>query len=182
MNGFIPLHTVWVMLALFVGTFALAAQPVPEKRSRDGGPQRPLLERPGFRPGGMGGQYLPQLERVLTDEQLLSLRQAVEGQREQRRKIEENLREARRALWKASVIETFDEASVRAKALEVGKIEAELTVLRAKAFAEILPAVSAEQFEKLRNAAPPDASERPRMRQPERGPTTPRDQNGPPPQ
>jgi Spy/CpxP family protein refolding chaperone len=158
MNGFIPWHPVLVMLALLVGTFALAAQPTPEKRprteARETTQRRPMLDRAGLRPGGMGSAYLPQLERVLTDEQLLSLRQAVEGQREQRRDLEQKLGEARSALWKASVIETFDETTVRAKALEVGKLEAELIVLRAKAFAEVLPALSAEQLEKLRNAGP----------------------------
>ena len=140
-----------------------------------------MADRPAFRPGGgMGAQYLPQLERVLTDEQLLSLRKAVEGQRTQRQELEKKLGDARSALWQASVIETFDEATVRAKAMEVAKVEAELIVLRAKAFAEILPALSAEQIEKLRQAGPQKGGERFRSLLPQREPRKPREGNSPP--
>jgi len=67
------------------------------------------------------------------------------------REVEEKLRDARRDLLQASMIEKYDEEAIRKKALEVGKFDAELTVLRAKAFSKMKPALSAEQIEQIKN-------------------------------
>jgi Spy/CpxP family protein refolding chaperone len=138
------------------------AQPAPDEKPGNrppAGRQFPRGDRPGggFQPGGMGGgQFLPMLQRVLTEEQRTSLRSAMEAQREQARALEEKLRDARRELLKASVLDPFDEDGVRSKALEVGKLDAEMTVLRAKAFSQMKPALSKEQIEELRNPPPMD--------------------------
>jgi Spy/CpxP family protein refolding chaperone len=49
---------------------------------------------------------------------------------------------------------TFDEAAVRKQAMAVANLEAELAVLRARALSQIQPALTPEQIEKIRNAAP----------------------------
>lgn len=95
------------------------------------------------------------LERVLTEEQRESLHAAMAAQRDQMRSLEGKIRDARQALMKASLAEKFDEETVRAKALEVGKLDAELAVLRAKALSKVQPPLSEEQIERISNPPPP---------------------------
>ena len=136
------------------------AQPAPEGKPENrppGGRQPQFRERmQGMiqRDGPGGGQFMPMVQRVLTEEQRTSLRSAMEAQREKSRELEEKMRDARRELLKASVLDKFAEDAVRSKALEVAKLEAELTVLRAKAFSEMKPALSQEQIEELKNPPP----------------------------
>lgn len=148
-------------------TFALAAavllhshpvalaQPHPEAPNRRPPPagfdRRGDRPQPGFQPG----LTLPLLERVLTEEQRESLHAAMASQRDQMRDLEGKIRAARQALMKASLAEDFDEAAVRAKALEVGKLDAELAVLRAKALSKLQPPLSDEQIERISNPPPP---------------------------
>lgn len=157
-----------------------AATPPPE------GP--PAERRPpaaGF-PGEPPGRFLPNLERVLTDDQRTSLREALQDQRERRSEVEEKLREARKEVFQASLSRDFDEEALRQKALAVGKLEAELTVLRARAFAKIEPPLSERQREQLKNLPPlpsplPAARLRPELRRDEPPPRGPRDQHDLPP-
>jgi Spy/CpxP family protein refolding chaperone len=93
-------------------------------------------------------------ERVLSAEQRESLRAAMESQRDQLRGLQEKLRAARQALLRASLAEKFDEDAVRAKAMDVGRLDAELTVLRAKAMSEVQPPLSEEQAERIFNPPP----------------------------
>ena len=60
----------------------------------------------------------------------------------------------------AIVAEKMDEAVIRAKALEVGRAEGEVAVLRAKAAAKIKPALTAGQVEKLKNPPAPQFNDR----------------------
>lgn len=133
---------------------AALAQPNPEAPNRRpppaGADRRGDRPQPGFQPG----RALPMLERVLTEEQRESLRAAMESQRDQMRSLEGKIRAARQALMKASLAEKFDEDAVRAQALEVGKLDAELTVLRAKAMSKVQPPLSKEQIGKLLNPPP----------------------------
>ncbi len=130
------------------------AQPNPDAPHRRppqaGADRRDLRPQPGFQPG----RAVPLLEEVLTDEQRDSLHAAMESQREKQRGLQEKLRAARQALMKASLAEKFDEEAVRTKAMEVGKLEAELSVLRAKAFSKVQPPLSEEQIEKISNPPP----------------------------
>jgi Spy/CpxP family protein refolding chaperone len=89
--------------------------------------------------------------RVLTDEQRESLRDAMRDQREKMQPIEEKLLEARKDLLQAGLVEKFDEDAIRAKALKVAKMEAELAVLRAKAFSQIKPPLTPDQIEEIKN-------------------------------
>jgi hypothetical protein len=90
----------------------------------------------------------------LTEEQRLSFREALEAQRDQTRALDEKLRAARKEVVAAGLTEKFNEDAVRQKALEVGKLEAEQSVLRAKALSKVKPPLSAEQIERLKNLPP----------------------------
>jgi len=105
--------------------------------------------------------------QVLTEEQRASLREAMESQREKTRDLRQKLRDVRKALFEAGLTSAFDEEAVRSKAMEVAKLDAEMTVLRAKALSQIKPPLSAEQIEKLKNsfqAGPLDSEGAPRGR------------------
>lgn len=182
-------------VALLLGAIPALTQPAP-----DAGPEgrvvpaRPFLldDRPqrGFQPdrpqgrfqsGGPQGQFFPMLQRVLTDDQRASLREAMEAQRELMRELEEKIRAARKDLMQASLTAKFDEDAVRKQALETGKLDAELTVLRAKAFSKMKPALSADQIEQIKNPPPPENGDGPNRgefrRRPDRPSGGPRDEN-----
>jgi Spy/CpxP family protein refolding chaperone len=115
------------------------AQPNPDRPMR---PHPPVGDGPRG-PGGMrAGQGLPVMEQLLTEDQRDSMRQTMEAQREKMRGIQEKIRAARKALMTAALAEDFKEEIVQAKALEVAKLESELTVVRLKALAEVQPALS----------------------------------------
>ena len=151
-----------------------AAQAQTTRTNRPGG----LRDFP--RGGEMSGtgRFAPGLERlmgVLTDEQKTSLRQAMEDQRDKSSALEEKMRQARREMFEAALGKSFDEEAVRTKAMAAAKLDAELTVLRMKAFSKMEPALSQEQLSKLRG--PGDQSGEIRGVRPRRG-TQPVDENG----
>jgi Spy/CpxP family protein refolding chaperone len=139
--------------ALMVGPFTALAQPAPGAQPEN----RPAPQRGAtFSDRIMGpaqrddfGAY-----RVLTEEQRLSFRETLEAQRDQTLALDEKLRAARKEVVAAGLTEKFDEDAVRKKALEVGKLEAELSVLRAKALSKVKPPLSAEQIEQIKNPPP----------------------------
>jgi Spy/CpxP family protein refolding chaperone len=141
----------WLMLAILTSgaATALEVQPTNPSSLRPG--------RPGQLPAAAMGRFAPGYERlmgVLTEEQRNSLRGALEDQREKVRELEEKTRDARKELFEAGLTEKFDEAAVRQKATAVAKKDAELIVLRMKAFSQMQPPLSAEQIQKLRNMTP----------------------------
>jgi len=146
-------------------------------------------EGPAFRgpQGAQAGRFAPMFERVLTDDQRGSFREAMESQRDQMRELEEKLRATRREALQASVARDFNEEVVREKAMATARLEAEMAVVRARALSRVRPSLSADQIEKLRNAMPFEGGaprpgfrrdEPPRGDRPARGP---RDQNDLPP-
>ena len=171
------------LAALLGGSIITFAQPAPnEKSDNQPAPQR-------------RGQFQERLQaivpradfaaffRVLTEEQRESFRAAMEDEREKMRGLEEKMRGARKELMNAGLAERFDEDAVRGKALEVGKLDAELTVLRAKALSKMKPALSAEQIEQIKNPPPFNPGEfrgenrAPSPRRADRPSTGPRDEN-----
>jgi Spy/CpxP family protein refolding chaperone len=138
--------------------------PRPEMRRPAPGASQPG-ERPPFRglQAGQAGRFAPMFERVLTEDQRVSFREAMESQRDKLRELGEELRAARREALEASVTREFDEELVRQKAMAVAQAEAEMAVLRARALSQIRPSLSADQIERLRNppllggGAPPRA-------------------------
>jgi Spy/CpxP family protein refolding chaperone len=125
------------------------------------------------------GRLAPGYDRVmgvLTEEQRTSLRGAMESEREKVRDLEKKAREARKEVFEAGLAGKFEEAVVRQKAEGVAKIDAELIVLRMKAFSQMRPPLSAEQIQKLKNLAPGGAENR---GEPSRSrPDIKRDENG----
>ncbi len=132
-------------------------------------PQRdlPRVDRPpaGATQALPPGRFAPQLERVLTEDQRASLREIILDQRERTRELEQRLREARRELMHASLSPRLDEDAVRRAALETGRLEGELAVLRGRALARVRPRLAPEQIERIRNMPPIAAGEaRPELR------------------
>jgi Spy/CpxP family protein refolding chaperone len=85
----------------------------------------------------------------------MSLREAMNANREQTLQLDEQLRNAHEALFEASVAPKFDEDALRQKAMAAAKLEAERNVLLAKAFSQMKPPLSAEQMAKIRTAPAP---------------------------
>src|SRR6185436_17926461 len=65
--------------------------------------------------------------------------------------LDEKQRAAQKELMQAVLAENFDEKVVREKAEAVGKIQTDITVLRAKAFSTVAPTLKPEQREALEN-------------------------------
>ena len=139
---------------------SVQAQPNPDNKERPRQPygegrvneRRPQGGQPGLQSGNQqGGPGMNLMERVLTEDQRDSMRQSMEANREKNRAAMEKIREARKALNKAAFEAEFNESVVRAKALEVAKLEAEVTVMRLKALSEVQPALSQEQLDKIMN-------------------------------
>jgi len=149
------MKTIPLIRLILAGLWLAAASPALQAQPTDLPPRPPAGGLPPERPP-VDGRFMqpgPQnlVLRVLTDEQRASFRQAMEGQRDKLRELEPQLFEARKELTLASVAEKFDENLVRAKALAVAKLDAEISVLRAKALSQIKPPLSAEQIEQLKN-------------------------------
>jgi Spy/CpxP family protein refolding chaperone len=141
----------WFIVANLIGgsLAALHAQPTSSSPAGPG--------RPGQLPAAAMGRLAPGYDRLmgeLTEEQRASLRIVMEAQREKVRDLEEKARAARKEVFEAGLAEKFDEAVVRQKATEVAKVDAEIIVLRVKAFSQMRPPLSAEQMQKLRNMTP----------------------------
>lgn len=88
---------------------------------------------------------------ILTEEQRVSFRQQMESQREPLRGIEMKLRDARAKALNAALERPINENAVRESAMAVASLEAEMSVIRAKAFAQIQPPLSPEQIEKIKS-------------------------------
>ena len=172
---------VCLAVALLLNTWLIApAQPNPDNPDRPRPPRadQQRADRPeGRMQPGPGAQVM---ERVLTEEQRESMRTIMASQRETMREIQEKIRVARKELLKASLAESFDEEVVRARALVVAKLEADMIVLRAKAMAQVQPPLSDKQIEQIMNP-PPQAGMQPRPGEPRgnRPPRGPRDGDQP---
>ncbi|TAL01262.1 MAG: periplasmic heavy metal sensor [Verrucomicrobia bacterium] len=171
------LQTLLIAAAVFSAATMVWAQPDsnarPERRAQpqDGAPG-------GARPQGRFQERLQAIApgtgafavmRVLTEEQRESMRTAMQAQREKMQPIEEQMRAARKELAVAGLTGKFDEDAVREKALKVAKLEAELTVLRAKALSQIQPPLSAEQIEQIKNPPPMEMGQGRAQGRPENG-------------
>jgi uncharacterized membrane protein len=130
-----------VLVSLSVAIFCAAIAPAQNL------PQRPQTL-------AAAGRFFPALNRVLTDEQRLSLRTALESQREKMTPLEEKVRASRRALLDAAAGGKFDENLVRRSAEASAGAEAELAVIYARALSKMQPSLSAQQLRQLKNFQP----------------------------
>jgi Spy/CpxP family protein refolding chaperone len=162
------------IIVLLAFTVCLAQE---EKKS-DAAEQRPRFQGPGAYGPRVGGGF-ERVFGVLTEEQRASFRQAMEGEREKVRELEQKSGEARRELMEAALVDKFEEAKVRQKLDALTKVDADLTMIRIKALSKVEPKLTAEQLQKLRTAAQPDGAGAPESRK--RRPEGERDENGLPP-
>jgi Spy/CpxP family protein refolding chaperone len=99
---------------------------------------------------GLENRFFPALGRLLTDEQRLSLVRNMDLQRDQIQPLQEKIRSARAALLNQIVSGKFDEKLARQYAGQSAGAEAQLTVIFARALAQMQPPLSAEQVAQLK--------------------------------
>ena len=112
---------------------------------RWGGPGR---RDPGIGRGRAGrpGALLPPLRQLeLSDEQLEQVRAAVAEGREAGREAARAMRAARRELVEATAVEEPDEGRIRTLAAELGRLEGDTAVGRARLYAEVWRMLTPEQ-------------------------------------
>jgi Spy/CpxP family protein refolding chaperone len=102
-------------------------------------------------PGSAGFHMLARLARHLdlTEDQKTRIRAIYESRSVQIQEQREAKRNARRALAEASRAEQPDEALIRSRAAELGRVTGEGAVLFARIRAEIAPLLTEEQRQKL---------------------------------
>lgn len=88
----------------------------------------------------------------LDDKQRELLREAMQQDNEEIRKLSEKLRMAQKELMQAILAEKYDEKIVREKAEAVARIQTDMTLLRAKSVATLAPTLKPEQREQLENS------------------------------
>jgi protein CpxP len=121
---------------------------------RFGGPGGP---GGGGRRGGPGGPGGPlglapmMLQRLdLSDAQRTRIREIMDSHRADQQALAERARTAHEKLEAAIAGSTFDESAVRTTAAELGNVQADMAVARARIYAEIVQVLSAEQQTKLK--------------------------------
>ena len=85
----------------------------------------------------------------LDDKQRELLREAMQQDNDEIRKLAEKLRAAQKELMQAVLAEKYDEKLVREKAEAVARIQTDMTLLRARAVATLAPTLKPEQREQL---------------------------------
>ena len=119
---------------------AAPGQPAPGAQPPPGRPER------APRIAGGGGLM------VLDEQQREKYREASQKNSEELRNIDQKLRAAQKELVHAALAEKYDEKAVREKADVIGKLQADLMVLRAKAFSSVAPTLKPEQREQLESS------------------------------
>jgi periplasmic protein CpxP/Spy len=119
-----------------------------------GGVMASRLSAHDFSRGGRGHGLGP-LGRMarhldLTDEQKTRIRDLMESHKPQLEAQREARRAAHRALADAVAAEPRDEAAIRARAAEIGRVAGDSAVLKARIRSEISPLLTDQQREKLR--------------------------------
>ena len=126
-----------------------------ERRGPDGmgrgmmGPGGPGMRGGPGGPFGMAGFPLRGLD--LTDAQREQVKAIMESHRDEQKAIGDRMQAARKALHEAIAADTFDETAVRAKAAEIGAVEADAAVLQARIKSEIFAILTPEQVKKAKD-------------------------------
>jgi Spy/CpxP family protein refolding chaperone len=136
-----------LLLTGFLSTLIAFSQTAPANPGGQGG-QGGRGGRGGGGTGGFGGGALGGA-RVLDDQQMQLYREAVQKDRDKLTALDEKLRAAQKELIDATLASNYDEKVVREKAEAVGKIQTEITVLRAKGLATVAPTLKPEQKQQL---------------------------------
>ncbi|HWN94801.1 MAG TPA: periplasmic heavy metal sensor [Methylomirabilota bacterium] len=88
----------------------------------------------------------------LDEKQNELLRAAMQADNDEVRQLTEKLQAAQKELVKTIIADKYDEKIVREKADAVAKIQTDITVLRAKAFATVSPTLKPEQRDQIENS------------------------------
>lgn len=136
-----------VALAAGAGLATVAA-----REQGPAGPGRGMIGRRGpGGPGGPGGALaLPLRGLNLTDTQREQVRTTVDGHKAEFDAVRTRMGTARAALQEAVTADTFNEATVRQKSVDVAAVEADAAVLRAKVHSEVWALLTPEQQQKAR--------------------------------
>jgi len=106
---------------------------------------------PGGGPGGPMGFLGPGARELnLTDAQRERIGTLAQSHQDEMKAIGERMATARKALDSAITGDTFDENAIRAAAIEVGNVEADAAVLRAKVHQEAWKVLTPEQQQKAK--------------------------------
>jgi Spy/CpxP family protein refolding chaperone len=117
--------------------------------AREQGPGRPggMIGRRG--PGGPDGPVALPLQGLgLTETQREQVRTAVDAHKGEFDAIRTRMQTARTALQEAVTADSFNEATVRQKSVDVAAVEADAAVLRAVAHSEVWALLTPEQQKK----------------------------------
>src|SRR5205823_2121290 len=100
------------------------------------------------RPGGILGPGFQRLN--LSDAQQTRVKEILDSHRDEMRALGEKARAAHQALEAATTGPTFDESTVRTKAADVASIDADLAVMRARAYTEVYQILTPDQQKELK--------------------------------
>lgn len=134
---------------LVVGATLTAAEPRDAPRR----PGNPPIDGQGFQrpmPGQFqGGGGMPPVESILDHEQRMKFSEEMRLHRERVRELNEKSAQLRRELNEALFGEKLDEELVRKKTAELSELEAERSLIRARAFAKVRSSLTEQQLERL---------------------------------
>lgn len=104
-------------------------------------------------PGGAMGVLGPMMiERLdLTQDQRDRVKQILDSHREEQQALAERGRTAHNALEAATTSSAFDESLIRARAADVAAVDADMTVARARIYAQVFQILTSEQQSKLKS-------------------------------
>src|SRR5262249_54867961 len=100
---------------------------------------------------------------VLSEEQRASFQKNIADKRAEMLEINSKLQASRQELNELMFSLKMDENLIRQKMMNEAKLEADMMILRTKAFADIQPPLTEEEFKKFKQAQQP----RPMMRPPQ---------------
>jgi Spy/CpxP family protein refolding chaperone len=103
---------------------------------------------------GTGERFFPMLGRVLTVNQRQSLLQILGSERGEIRPLEEKLHASRVAMLNEITAGSFDENRIRQDAGKSAAVEADLSVIFARALSKMQPPLSAQQVAQLKSFDP----------------------------
>ena len=102
---------------------------------------------PGQFQGGVG---MPPVESILDQEQRMRFSEEMRNHRDRVRELNEKSAQLRRELNEALFGDKLDEGLVRKKNAELSELEAERSLIRARAFAKVRPSLTEQQLERLK--------------------------------
>ena len=149
----------WIRMTVAAGVIAVTGLALAPLFAQDGPPpDGPRMRRmgpggPGFGagPGGPLGELGFMFRQLdLSDAQREQVRTVMQSHEAAFKEIGQRMRTAREALDAVVTADTVDEAAIRAKSADVGAVEADAAVLRAKVHQEVFSLLTAEQQAKAK--------------------------------